>query len=180
MVDPNGPNTMNQMMTFYVETRWYRAPELLVSFKNYTPAVDIWSVGCIMAEMLLRRPFLRGDSSIGYFTIAQPRDKLNSFLNCLELQMRHTYSSSPMKRCSPIFGRLWPKPDWDKAYRWNKSSKTPANPVLKLHSRSSPGFTQSPPHFWLSETHNCPRSVGSSLPLRSPLRRRWSNSSPSI
>ena len=51
-------------MTYYVETRWYRAPELLVSFKNYTPAVDMWSVGCILAELLLRKPFLRGDSSI--------------------------------------------------------------------------------------------------------------------
>ena len=50
-------------MTYYVETRWYRAPELLVSFKNYTPAVDMWSVGCILAELLLRKPFLRGDSS---------------------------------------------------------------------------------------------------------------------
>lgn len=62
MIDPNSQNNLN-MMTYYVETRWYRAPELLVSFKNYTPAVDIWSVGCILAEMILRRPFLRGESS---------------------------------------------------------------------------------------------------------------------
>jgi hypothetical protein len=37
MLDPEGKNNLH-MMTFYVETRWYRAPELLVSFKNYTPA----------------------------------------------------------------------------------------------------------------------------------------------
>ncbi|CAD8159530.1 unnamed protein product (macronuclear) [Paramecium tetraurelia] len=62
MADPSSSNNAN-IMTYYVETRWYRAPELLVSFKNYTPAVDIWSVGCILAELLLRKPFLRGDST---------------------------------------------------------------------------------------------------------------------
>ncbi|CAD8176353.1 unnamed protein product [Paramecium octaurelia] len=53
----------NIMMTYYVETRWYRAPELLIGYQNYNAAVDIWSVGCILAEMILRRPFLRGDST---------------------------------------------------------------------------------------------------------------------
>ncbi|CAD8071893.1 unnamed protein product [Paramecium sonneborni] len=62
MADPTSSNNAN-IMTYYVETRWYRAPELLVSFKNYTPAVDMWSVGCILAELLLRKPFLRGDST---------------------------------------------------------------------------------------------------------------------
>ncbi|CAD8069038.1 unnamed protein product [Paramecium sonneborni] len=62
MADPSSSNNAN-IMTYYVETRWYRAPELLVSFKNYTPAVDMWSVGCILAELLLRKPFLRGDST---------------------------------------------------------------------------------------------------------------------
>jgi mitogen-activated protein kinase 7 len=39
-------------MTEYVATRWYRAPEIMLSFQNYTKAIDIWSVGCIFAEML--------------------------------------------------------------------------------------------------------------------------------
>lgn len=40
----------------------YRAPELLLSVKelSYTTAVDVWSIGCILAEMLLRTPFLKG------------------------------------------------------------------------------------------------------------------------
>lgn len=41
-------------------TRWYRAPELLFNASYYTTAVDMWSVGCIFAEMMLRRPFLPG------------------------------------------------------------------------------------------------------------------------
>ena len=40
-------------------TRWYRAPELLY-LKNYTEAIDIWSVGCIFAEILGRKAFMQG------------------------------------------------------------------------------------------------------------------------
>lgn len=39
-----------------VATRWYRAPELLYGSRNYTPSVDIWSVGCILTEMINRQP----------------------------------------------------------------------------------------------------------------------------
>jgi serine/threonine protein kinase len=47
-------------MTDYVATRWYRPPELLLETKDYGPAVDVWSVGCILAELLRRKPFLPG------------------------------------------------------------------------------------------------------------------------
>jgi len=47
-------------MTEYVVTRWYRAPELLCEVQNYGKGVDIWSVGCIFAEMLCRRPIFQG------------------------------------------------------------------------------------------------------------------------
>lgn len=47
----------------YVVTRWYRAPELLLDQKNYTASIDMWSTGCILGEMLARRPLFRGNSS---------------------------------------------------------------------------------------------------------------------
>ena len=47
-------------LTEYVVTRWYRAPELLCDSSTYGKAVDIWSVGCIFAEMLCRKPFFQG------------------------------------------------------------------------------------------------------------------------
>ncbi|CCK70144.1 mitogen-activated serine/threonine-protein kinase KSS1 KNAG_0D03980 [Huiozyma naganishii CBS 8797] len=52
--------TMFGFMTEYVATRWYRAPEIMLSFQEYTTAMDIWSVGCILAEMLLGRPLFPG------------------------------------------------------------------------------------------------------------------------
>lgn len=47
-------------LTDYVATRWYRAPELLLGNENYDDKIDIWSVGCVLAEMFLRKPFLMG------------------------------------------------------------------------------------------------------------------------
>lgn len=44
----------------YVVTRWYRAPELLLASDHYNTAIDVWSVGCIFAEILGRRPFFPG------------------------------------------------------------------------------------------------------------------------
>ncbi|KAK1612030.1 hypothetical protein QYE76_035703 [Lolium multiflorum] len=51
--------------TDYVATRWYRAPELCGSFfSKYTPAVDIWSIGCIFAELLTGRPLFPGKNVV--------------------------------------------------------------------------------------------------------------------
>ncbi|CAI9088888.1 OLC1v1023339C1 [Oldenlandia corymbosa var. corymbosa] len=51
--------------TDYVATRWYRAPELCGSFfSKYTPAIDIWSIGCIFAEVLTGRPLFPGKSVV--------------------------------------------------------------------------------------------------------------------
>jgi len=51
--------------TDYVATRWYRAPELCGSFcSKYTPAIDIWSIGCIFAEVLTGKPLFPGKSVV--------------------------------------------------------------------------------------------------------------------
>jgi len=50
-------------LTEYVATRWYRAPEILLSSPSYTKGVDMWSLGCILAEMLLGKPLFPGDST---------------------------------------------------------------------------------------------------------------------
>mmetsp|Transcript_14215 Transcript_14215/g.21853 ORF Transcript_14215/g.21853 Transcript_14215/m.21853 type:complete len:150 (+) Transcript_14215:310-759(+) len=50
---------VDNCLTEYVVTRWYRAPELLCDSSKYGKAVDIWSVGCILAEMITREPFFQ-------------------------------------------------------------------------------------------------------------------------
>uniref|UniRef100_A0A7N0V0B9 Mitogen-activated protein kinase n=1 Tax=Kalanchoe fedtschenkoi TaxID=63787 RepID=A0A7N0V0B9_KALFE len=51
-------------MTEYVVTRWYRAPELLLNCSEYTAAIDIWSVGCILGEIMTRRPLFPGNDYV--------------------------------------------------------------------------------------------------------------------
>lgn len=62
------------LMTEYVATRWYRAPEIMLSFANYTASIDMWSVGCILAELLGGRPIFKGRDYV---------DQLNQILNLL-------------------------------------------------------------------------------------------------
>ncbi|CAL8469313.1 g8854 [Coccomyxa elongata] len=50
--------------THTVATRWYRAPELLLASHSYGPAADMWSVGCILAEMLGAGPLFAGDTDL--------------------------------------------------------------------------------------------------------------------
>jgi len=67
--------------TDYVATRWYRAPELLVGDTKYGRAVDIWAVGCLLAEMLTGEPLFPGDSDI---------DQLYHIVKCFgNLTQRH-------------------------------------------------------------------------------------------
>jgi p38 MAP kinase len=47
-------------MTGYVATRWYRAPEIMLNWMHYSQTVDMWSVGCIMAEMLTGKTLFPG------------------------------------------------------------------------------------------------------------------------
>lgn len=47
-------------LTEYVATRWYRAPEVMLTAAKYSKAMDIWSCGCILAELFLKRPIFPG------------------------------------------------------------------------------------------------------------------------
>ncbi|KAF9919742.1 MAPK protein hog1 [Linnemannia zychae] len=56
-------------MTGYVSTRYYRAPEIMLTWQKYDVAVDIWSVGCIFAEMLEGKPLFPGKDHVNQFSI---------------------------------------------------------------------------------------------------------------
>ncbi|XP_051785482.1 cyclin-dependent kinase 7 isoform X2 [Erpetoichthys calabaricus] len=58
----------NRVYTHQVVTRWYRSPELLFGARMYGVGVDMWAVGCILAELLLRVPFLPGDTDLDQLT----------------------------------------------------------------------------------------------------------------
>ena len=52
------------VMTEYVATRWYRAPEILLGSSQYTKAVDVWSIGCILGELVNGKAIFPGTSTL--------------------------------------------------------------------------------------------------------------------
>ncbi|ELU13684.1 hypothetical protein CAPTEDRAFT_98373 [Capitella teleta] len=72
VADPDHDHT--GFLTEYVATRWYRAPEIMLNSKGYSKAIDVWSVGCILAEMLSNRPIFPGKHYL---------DQLNHILGVL-------------------------------------------------------------------------------------------------
>lgn len=60
----DGVSDFNPAMTDYVATRWYRSPEILLGSRRYTRGVDMWSLGCILAEMIASKPLYPGSSTI--------------------------------------------------------------------------------------------------------------------
>jgi tRNA A-37 threonylcarbamoyl transferase component Bud32 len=51
-------------LTEYVVTRWYRAPEIMLACHEYSKPIDVWSIGCIFAELILRKPYFPGNDYI--------------------------------------------------------------------------------------------------------------------
>ncbi|KAG1052369.1 hypothetical protein G6F46_006899 [Rhizopus delemar] len=68
-----------QNMTHYVVTRWYRAPEIMLSRNAYDKSIDLWSLGCIFAELLGRKVLFRGNDYVDQLhrivgTLGLPKD----------------------------------------------------------------------------------------------------------
>ncbi|XP_034660716.1 mitogen-activated protein kinase 15 [Drosophila subobscura] len=65
--DANGNQETTEndgVMSDYVATRWYRAPEILVGCRKYTKAVDMWSLGCVLGEMITQQAIFQGTSTL--------------------------------------------------------------------------------------------------------------------
>merc|ERR1719335_1106836 len=98
-------NSEKEYMTEYVVTRWYRAPELLLSCADYTAAIDVWSVGCIFAELLGRKPLFPGKDYVHQLNlitdvIGSPDEE---DIECIESDKARRYIRSlPYKPCIPL------------------------------------------------------------------------------
>nr|CAD1839205.1 unnamed protein product [Ananas comosus var. bracteatus] len=100
--------------TDYVATRWYRAPELCGSFySKYTPAIDIWSIGCIFAEILTGKPLFPGKN------VVHQLDLMTDLLGTPSLdtisrvrnEKARKYLSSIRKKEPVPFSQKFPKAD---------------------------------------------------------------------
>ncbi|XP_058792436.1 mitogen-activated protein kinase p38b-like isoform X1 [Phymastichus coffea] len=89
-------------MTGYVATRWYRAPEIMLNWMHYNQTVDIWSVGCIMAELLTGRTLFPGTDHIHQLNLIMellgtPRDEFMQKMSC-ESARNYIHSLPPLKK----------------------------------------------------------------------------------
>ncbi|XP_029448193.1 mitogen-activated protein kinase 15 isoform X2 [Rhinatrema bivittatum] len=105
----------NPTLTEYVATRWYRAPEILLACHRYTKGVDMWSVGCILGEMLLGKPLFTGTSTINQIEkimsvipapsqediLAINSDYGASVINRMSTQHRLTFENILPSSCPP-------------------------------------------------------------------------------
>ncbi|XP_016344046.1 mitogen-activated protein kinase 1-like [Sinocyclocheilus anshuiensis] len=111
IADPEHDHT--GFLTEYVATRWYRAPEIMLNSKGYTKSIDIWSVGCILAEMLSNRPIFPGKHYLDQLNhilgiLGSPsQDDLNCIIN---MKARNYLQSLPQKPKIP-WSKLFPKAD---------------------------------------------------------------------
>ncbi|XP_062523467.1 cyclin-dependent kinase-like 1 [Corticium candelabrum] len=78
--------------TDYVATRWYRAPELLVGDTQYGPAVDIWAIGCVFAELIDGQALLPGKSDVDQLFL------IRKTIGELIARHRHIFSTNSLFR----------------------------------------------------------------------------------
>ena len=102
---------------FSLCARWYRAPELLFGAREYGVGVDMWSVGCIFAELLLRKHFFPGASELDqlgkiFHALGVPTEKewpvrgtaaaLHDTRTAMPLRCPHTLASPPSMRLQGV------------------------------------------------------------------------------
>ncbi|XP_018495667.1 mitogen-activated protein kinase 1 isoform X2 [Galendromus occidentalis] len=111
VADPDHDHT--GFLTEYVATRWYRAPEIMLNSKGYTQSIDMWSVGCILAEMLSNRPIFPGKHYLDQLNLilgilgSPGHEDLSCIIND---KARLYLQSLPVKPRIP-FQRLYPDAD---------------------------------------------------------------------
>merc|ERR1711998_267064 len=89
------------VLTDYVATRWYRAPEILLGSTKYTKGVDLWSFGCILGELLAHKPLFPGSSTMNQLEriIEVTGRPSASDIEAIDL-LRRLLQFNPMKRIS--------------------------------------------------------------------------------
>jgi serine/threonine protein kinase len=91
----------------YICSRYYRAPELIFGATNYTSSIDIWSMGCVLAELLLGQPLFPGDSGV---------DQLVEIIKVLGTPAKEQIVSMNQNYTNYKFPEIKPHP-WPKVFK---------------------------------------------------------------
>jgi len=108
-------STKPPVLTEYVVTRWYRAPEIMLACHEYDKPVDVWSTGCILGELLGRKPVFPGEDYIDQLTIITtklgklPTDDLDFVTSEKALRFMRKLPNKPVTPLSQQFSNASPE-----------------------------------------------------------------------
>jgi len=145
-------------MTEYVCTRWYRAPEVLCSWTDYSKSIDIWSVGCIFAEMLKRKPLFPGKNT---------QHQLQLIIGCLGTPEKGALKRIPNEKCRKFIESLpttGGRPLEEMVQNASRDALSVLNKSLQLNPDKRANVDHLLEHPYLAQLH-CPEDE----PVRTPL-----------
>ncbi|XAR50014.1 Cyclin-dependent kinase [Bertholletia excelsa] len=135
----SGPSGHRQPLTSRVVTLWYRPPELLLGSTDYGASVDLWSIGCVFAELLLGRPVLQGrtEKSIIAFPVSTKNNlsmfcllsQKNMIVNLIYYHMPANLKMQTVRRICTV----WFPPDsyWNNSKLPHATLFKPQHPYVK-------------------------------------------------
>ena len=137
-------------LTEYVVTRWYRAPEIMLACQEYSSSIDMWSVGCIFAELLARTPLFPGEDYIAQLRLicdklGRPSEKDLDFVT--SERARRFMNSLPNK----------PPPSFSEMFSAHKDEKDALNllkRMLEIHPKKRITVEQALQHPFLESLHS--------------------------
>jgi len=138
-LNSKGPSSC-QILTDYVATRWYRAPEILFGSPQYTTGVDLWACGCILGEMITTKALFPGHSTMDQI------DKITRFtgfpsiedIEAVKSPFARTMLESVSHHKPTDFAESFPKEDreklnmLDRLLRFNPKHRLSADECLKM------------------------------------------------
>ncbi|KAF1823154.1 Pkinase-domain-containing protein [Dissoconium aciculare CBS 342.82] len=111
----HGNGTAVREYTSLVVTRWYRPPELLLTLKRYTPAIDMWGVGCVFGEMFEQKPILEGHTDMNqcekiFRLVGHPSElTMPGWTELPGCEGRKEWEVTPRPEIDRRFGRIGPQ-----------------------------------------------------------------------
>jgi mitogen-activated protein kinase 1/3 len=140
----------NGGLTEYVVTRWYRAPEIMLACQEYSSAIDMWSVGCIFAELLSRSPLFPGEDYIAQLRLiceklGRPSEKDLDFVT--SERAKRFMVSLPQK--PPV-----PFPDLFPVHKSERHALDLLKSMLEIHPKKRITIEKALEHPFLESLHN--------------------------
>jgi mitogen-activated protein kinase 1/3 len=137
-------------LTEYVVTRWYRAPEIMLACHEYTKAIDVWSVGCIFAELLARQALFPGDDYLAQLRLiceklGRPAESDLDFVT--SERAKRFIASLPQRKPIPM-GELFPE------HKNEREAHDLLRKMLEFHPHRRITIDSCLAHPFMSSLHN--------------------------